>query len=78
MAAGIRSASLEIVHALEEVLDNPLGEVGLDLGVDRSGRVWLIEVNAKPFRKTADAGPKRQVWRSFHRPMAYAKYIAGY
>src|SRR5690606_3514393 len=47
VAARIRSASLEIVNALEEVLDNPLGEVGLDLGVDRKGQVWLIEVNAK-------------------------------
>ncbi len=78
VAAKIRTASLEIVTALEEVLDGPLGEVGLDLGVDRKGQVWLIEVNAKPFRKITDAGPKRQVWRSFHRPMAYANYIAGF
>jgi len=78
VAARIRQAAHEIVHALEEVLDGPLGEVGLDLGIDKSGRVWLIEVNAKPFRKITDGGPKRQVWQSFRRPMEYAKYIAGF
>jgi len=60
------------------VFDSPLGEIGLDLGVDRRGRVWLIEVNAKPFRKVFDAGPKRRVFLSFRRPMAYARYLAGF
>lgn len=76
--AGIHRAAHEIAQALDEVLDNPLGELGLDLGVDRRGRIWLIEVNAKPFRKVFDAGPKRRVFLSFRRPMAYARYLAGF
>ncbi len=67
-----------IVHALDEVFETPLGELGLDLGIDRKGRIWLIEVNAKPFRKVVDAGPKRGVYLSFHRPMAYARHLAGF
>lgn len=74
----IRAASAAIVHALEQVVQGPLGEVGLDLGLDRWGRVWLIEVNSKPFRKVVDAGPKRAVRLSFQRPMAYARYLAGF
>lgn len=27
-----------------------LGELGVDLGIDQSGRVWLIEVNGKPLK----------------------------
>lgn len=76
--ARIDQAAKTIVHALDEVFDSPLGELGLDLGVDRRGRVWLIEVNAKPFRKVIDAGPKRVVYLSFHRPMAYARHLAGF
>lgn len=74
----VRRAARTIINALDEVLDGPLGEVGLDLGVDRRGRVWLIEVNAKPYRKVTDAGPKRQVWLSFRRPMQYARHLAGF
>jgi len=76
--ANINQAAKTIVEALDEVFDSPLGEIGLDLGVDRRGRVWLIEVNAKPFRKVFDAGPKRRVFLSFRRPMAYARYLAGF
>ena len=76
--ASIDQAAKTIVHALDEVFDSPLGELGLDLGIDRRGRVWLIEVNAKPFRKVFDAGPKRRVFLSFRRPMAYARYLAGF
>ncbi len=72
----INRAITEIVHALDEVLEGPLGEVGLDLGIDRRGGVWLIEVNSKPFRKVADAGPKKGVRLSFRRPMAYARHLA--
>lgn len=74
----IHAASSVIVKALEKIVEGPLGEVGLDLGLDRKGHVWLIEVNSKPFRKVVDAGPKRAVRLSFQRPMAYARYLAGF
>lgn len=72
----INRAATDIVNALDEILDGPLGELGLDLGIDRRGRVWLIEVNAKPYRKVLDAGPKKGVRLSFRRPMAYARHLA--
>lgn len=78
LRAKIDQAAKQIVHALDEVVDSPLGELGLDLGIDRRGRIWLIEVNAKPFRKVIDGGPKRVVFLSFHRPMAYARHLAGF
>lgn len=78
LRAKILQAADTIVHALDEVFDSPLGELGLDLGIDRQGRIWLIEVNAKPFRKVIDGGPKRMVYLSFHRPMAYARHLAGF
>nr|WP_066633067.1 YheC/YheD family protein [Desulfolucanica intricata] len=33
-----------------EEKNNLIGELGIDLGIDKQGNIWLIEVNAKPLR----------------------------
>lgn len=49
------------------------GEVGIDIGVDRSGRVWLIEVNPKPGRSGKPSRPA-----VYGLPMDYARFLAGF
>lgn len=39
-----------IAKTLEQQVSGPLGELGMDIGVDQSGQVWLFEVNSKPGR----------------------------
>lgn len=39
-----------LAAALEQQLGHTLGEVGIDFGVDQTGRVWLIEANSRPAR----------------------------
>jgi len=55
-----------------------LCELGLDLAVDPSGRVWLLEVNPKPgrdiFRRIGDLHAYRTAVR---RPLEYALRLAG-
>lgn len=51
-------------------------ELGLDIGVDTLGRIWLIEVNSKPgrrvFSKTGDQAARRDsIWR----PVEYAAHV---
>lgn len=46
----IQNASIRICSALESQVEGLLGELGLDIGVDRNGKVWLFEVNSKPGR----------------------------
>ncbi|GGE17193.1 hypothetical protein GCM10011571_18600 [Marinithermofilum abyssi] len=46
----IRDASIRIARTLEEEVNGPLGELGLDIGIDRYQHVWLFEVNSKPGR----------------------------
>jgi antitoxin component of MazEF toxin-antitoxin module len=48
--AGVKQASITIAETLEQHVNGPLGELGMDMGVDKSGRVWLFEVNSKPGR----------------------------
>lgn len=74
----LKDVSLRLAVSLEKGLGYRLAEVALDLAVDVSGRVWLIEANAKPFR-FAGFRPGRQgpVRRSMIRPLQYAAYLVG-
>lgn len=75
--AQIRRLSRQVVDALEQGSGRTFGELGIDLGLDTSGKVWIIEVNSKP-RKTPTTEKGRQdlVDLSFERPMRYAIYLA--
>jgi glutathione synthase/RimK-type ligase-like ATP-grasp enzyme len=68
-----------VCHTLTEVMDDRLGELGIDLGVDTGGHVWIIEVNSKPHRKVYDTmDDKPSAKLSFRRPMQFAQYLAGF
>jgi glutathione synthase/RimK-type ligase-like ATP-grasp enzyme len=73
----IRRLSQQIVDAVEKQSGKQFGELGIDLGLDTSGKVWVIEVNSKP-RKTPTTEKGRQdlVDLSFERPIRYAIYLA--
>lgn len=73
----VRALSRIVPVAVEKALGAQLGELGIDLGIDTSGRVWLIEVNSKPMR-TLDptVGSVRGVRTAIIRPLVYARYLA--
>ncbi|PTM58051.1 YheC/YheD family protein [Desmospora activa] len=50
MMEHIQNVSIQIARALEGEVNGHLGELGLDIGVDRYRKVWLFEVNSKPGR----------------------------
>lgn len=70
--------AVEAAQALETQI-GPAGEIGVDIGVDREGKIWFIEANLKP---------GRQVFRMLHenrtrrmaviKPLLYARYLAGF
>jgi glutathione synthase/RimK-type ligase-like ATP-grasp enzyme len=73
----IRRLSRTIPEVLETASGKQFGELGIDIGIDTKGTLWIIEVNSKPW-KTAktDRGRKDLVDLSFARPMQYAVYLA--
>lgn len=73
----IGHVAMLVVDALEAQSGKKFGELGIDLGVDMNGHVWIIEVNSKP-RKSATTEKGRQdlVDLSFERPIRYALYLA--
>ncbi|NLN19684.1 MAG: YheC/YheD family protein [Firmicutes bacterium] len=75
----IRRVAHLVCETMAENTDGHLGELGVDVGVDRQGHVWVIEVNSKPHRKAYDTLEGRPTAkRSFRRPMQYAAYLAGF
>jgi len=43
-------SAIEIAKVTEEEIGTPIGELGLDMGIDQQARIWLFEANSKPGR----------------------------
>mgnify|MGYP003940659699 CR=1 FL=1 len=54
-----------------------MGELGLDFGIDRGGRIWLIEGNGQPGRTIFEHMGRMDLADLAHlRPVQYAKFLA--
>ncbi|MGE5389827.1 MAG: YheC/YheD family protein [Deltaproteobacteria bacterium] len=74
----IKGLCQTIALTLEKSTNGTFGELGLDIGIDKNGHPWLIEVNSKP-RKTTETEYSRAIIRnSFKRPLEYSVYLAGF
>jgi len=73
----IIKAAEAVPAVVEASQEGTLGEIGLDLGLDEAGRVFVIEVNSKPWKKpNIDEGEWRDLAKlSFQRPIAYALFL---
>jgi hypothetical protein len=56
-----------------------LGELGVDLGIDTKGRIWIIEANSRTGRAVfRRAGLKESASLADRRPLLFAQYLAGF
>jgi hypothetical protein len=71
--------SHQLAHTIATIVERHFGrmmELGLDIGVDVKGRIWLIEVNPKPGRDVFKKMGKIQQYRkAVQRPIQYAMYL---
>ena len=75
----IGDAAIRLAAAIEEANRAPLGELGLDMGIDTHGQVWMFEANSKPGRsifkhsrlKEADAFSRNLI-------VDYSRYLANF
>jgi glutathione synthase/RimK-type ligase-like ATP-grasp enzyme len=63
-------------QSLETHTGKIFGELGLDLGIDRKGDFWIIEVNSRPRKTTTTDFSAKIVRNTFLRPLEYASYLA--
>jgi glutathione synthase/RimK-type ligase-like ATP-grasp enzyme len=70
---------IELSTKIPPVLESAhgrLAELGIDLGIDRNGRVWLLEVNSKPGRTLFTHLPNKTVQKSSkENPILYAAFL---
>lgn len=66
-----------VTEVMEKASGKVFGEMGLDIGIDQNGHVWVIEVNSKPWKSpTTERGRQDLVDLSFKRPIEYAVWLA--
>ncbi len=68
-----KTTALRIAKQLERGSGEALGEMSMDLGVDRNGELWFFEANSKPMKFDE---PKIRTL-SLSRLVRYFKYLAG-
>lgn len=75
----LRQSALKVAHAFERQIDGHFAELGIDLAVDKNGKVWLLEINSKP-SKTDDTvtNPALSIRPSVHKTIDYTCFITGY
>ncbi|WP_309121495.1 YheC/YheD family protein [Paenibacillus sp.] len=74
--ASLRKAAVDIAKAVDKTIDAHFGELGVDLAVDKSGRVWLLEVNSKPSKNDNTQLTEGKIRPSVKTLVQYARYLA--
>ncbi|HII71853.1 TPA: YheC/YheD family protein [Candidatus Woesearchaeota archaeon] len=75
VANNVRQAAHSTAEAIEAHLGKPVGELGVDICLDREGNAYVIEANSKPGRgvKALDQEFRQKSVRS---PLLYSRYLA--
>lgn len=72
----ICSVSTAVAKTLE-AWTGPLGELGIDIVIDKTGHPYIIEVNGKTNKSFFIQGePAKSSYRLFYNPLAYGVYLA--
>ncbi|MDQ0217630.1 YheC/YheD family protein [Peribacillus cavernae] len=70
----------DIIHQLPIELEdkfNRLFEIGLDLGIDKKGGVWILDINSKPGRKVIELLHPDKMHQLYKAPALYCRCLAG-
>ncbi|WEG12055.1 YheC/YheD family protein [Pullulanibacillus sp. KACC 23026] len=75
----LKTAALRLSEALSRQMDEKLGELGFDLGIDQTGQIWLFEVNAKPRHHIFLSPSIRHQLKGVHQYwLDYSQFLAEY
>ncbi|MFC4600447.1 YheC/YheD family protein [Cohnella hongkongensis] len=71
-------AALDIARGIDMYIPAHFAELGIDLALDTSGRVWLLEVNSKPSKNDNTPLKEGKIRPSVRMLIQYARYISGF
>lgn len=74
----LKATSLKITQTFDRLADGHFAELGIDLALDRNGKIWIIELNSKP-SKTDDSviNPALSTRPSVNKLMKYIHFLTG-
>ncbi|UYZ12713.1 YheC/YheD family protein [Brevibacillus sp. WF146] len=79
MVERITRAAILIATALEQARGTDMGELGLDMGIDTHGHVWMFEANSKPGRSIFKHARLKQADQESRRLLVdYSCYLANF
>ncbi|GGF85843.1 hypothetical protein GCM10010912_33920 [Paenibacillus albidus] len=70
-------AALAIARGVETYIPAHFGELGIDIALDQSGRIWLLEVNSKPSKNDNTPLNDQKIRPSVKQMVLYCRYLAG-
>ncbi|MFC5700564.1 YheC/YheD family protein [Cohnella faecalis] len=74
----LQRAALDIAKGIDEKIPAHFGELGIDLAIDTSGRVWLLEVNSKPSKNDNTPLKEGKIRPSVRMMIQYARHLSGF
>ncbi|RCX17310.1 glutathione synthase/RimK-type ligase-like ATP-grasp enzyme [Fontibacillus phaseoli] len=74
----LRKAALDIAVGVDSQIPSHFGELGIDLALDTSGRIWLLEVNSKPSKNDNTPIGGGKIRPSVKQVIEYARYLSGF
>jgi hypothetical protein len=79
MKERISEAAIRLATAIEQAKEVDLGELGLDIGIDTHGHVWMFEANSKPGRSIFKHSRLKQAdYESRSLIVDYSCYLANF
>jgi glutathione synthase/RimK-type ligase-like ATP-grasp enzyme len=71
----VEKAAIQIAESLSKHIP-AISDVGMDMGIDDQGDIWLIEVNGRDQRyQYKELKLHRTFYRTYETPMRYAKFL---
>lgn len=77
-SARLQKAAMDIAKGIDTHIPAHFAELGIDLALDTSGRVWLIEVNSKPSKNDNTPLTEGKIRPSVRMIIQYARFISGF
>jgi hypothetical protein len=74
----LQQAALHIARGVDEQIPAHFGELGIDLALDTSGRVWLLEVNSKPSKNDNTPLHENKIRPSVRMMIQYSRFLSGF
>ncbi|MFB5677830.1 YheC/YheD family protein [Paenibacillus terreus] len=74
----LKTAALRIAAGIDHAIPAHFGELGIDLAIDTSGRVWLIEVNSKPSKNDNTPLGDVKIRPSVLKMLEYSCHLTGF